>query len=82
MKEIDDKEKFLASLEDTEWVVKNYDKLRENYEGKFIAVFQKKVILSRDSIEELMDELEKSYSEILDFITTEFVGKKEIVVII
>ena len=77
-----DIEKFLESLKDTEWVVKNYKILKSKYEGKFIAVFKEKVILSNDDIDVLMEELEASFSDIIDFVTTEFVGKKEVLVII
>jgi len=77
-----DIEKFLESLKDTEWEVKNYKILKSKYEGKFIAVFRKEVILSNDDIDVLMEELEASFSDIIDFVTTEFVGKKEVLVII
>ncbi len=77
-----DVEKFLESLKDTEWVVKNYKALKAKYEGKFIAVFKEEVILSNEDIDALMEELESSFSDIIDFVTTEFVGKKEVLVII
>jgi len=82
MKEKDDVKKFWESLEDTAWVLENYKILKEKYEGKFIAVFKKEVILSNADIDGLMEELEESFSDIIDFVTTEFVGKKEVVVII
>ncbi len=77
-----DVEKFLESLRDTEWVLKNYKALKTKYEGKFIAVFKEEVILSNEDIDGLMEELESSFSDIIDFVTTEFVGKKEVFVII
>jgi len=77
-----DVEKFLKSLKDTEWVLENYKALKAKYEGKFIAVFKEEVILSNDNIDGLMEELESSFSDIINFVTTEFVGKKEVVIII
>lgn len=53
-----------ASEEDSKWVSEKYDELREKYEGKVFAVRGKKVIDSAESVEQLMDELERKNENI------------------
>jgi len=47
------------SEEDSEWVGEEYDKLRTKYEGKVFAVKNKNVISHADTVEELVEKLEK-----------------------
>jgi len=51
---------LLKTLEkDSEWVSEKYEQLREKYEGKVFAVKNRNVICYADTIEELLDKLEK-----------------------
>lgn len=43
---------------DSQWVTENYDKLRK-YEGKVIAIKNKKIIDISDTLENLLKKLEK-----------------------
>jgi len=45
--------------EDSKWISEKYDELRMKYEGKVFAVRNKNVIEHAESIEELLDKLEK-----------------------
>jgi len=43
---------------DSQWITENYDKLRK-YEGKVIAVKNKKIIQVSDTLEQLLKKLEE-----------------------
>jgi hypothetical protein len=75
-------ERFLRSLEDTKWIIKHFDSIKKKYHGEFIAVLDRKVVAHHKEIEELMAVLEKEYPGEIEFISTEFIGKKEIKVIL
>ena len=47
------------SEEDSKWVSEEYDKLRTKYEGKVFAVRNKSVLSQADTVEELVEKLEK-----------------------
>jgi hypothetical protein len=47
------------SEEDGKWVSEEYDKLRTKYEGKVFAVRNKTVLSHADTVEELVEKLEK-----------------------
>ena len=75
-------ERFLRSIEDTKWVVQNLDKIKEKYKSEFIAVLNRKIIAHHKKIEELMRIIESEFPDDVEFITTEFIGSKEIKVIL
>ena len=75
-------ERFLRSIEDTKWVIQNLDKIKEKYKSEFIAVLNRKIIAHHKKIEELMRIIESEFPEDVEFITTEFIGSKEIKVIL
>ncbi len=75
-------EKFLRSIEDTKWVIQNLDSIKKKFKGKFIAVLNRKVIAHHKNIESLMSEVESKFPDDVEFITTEFIGLKEIKVIL
>ena len=75
-------DKFLKSIEDTKWVIQNLHKIKEKYKGQFIAVLDCKVIAHHKKIEELMKIVESEFPEDVEYITTEFIGSKEIKVIL
>ncbi|MCK4233992.1 hypothetical protein KAU34_07220 [candidate division WOR-3 bacterium] len=75
-------ERFLRSIEDTKWVVQNLDKIKEKYKSEFIAVLNCKIIAHHKKIEELMRIIESEFPDDVEFITTEFIGSKEIKVIL
>lgn len=75
-------ERFLRSIEDTKWVVQNFDKIKEKYKSEFIAVLNCKIIAHHKKIEELMRIIESEFPDDVEFITTEFIGSKEIKVIL
>jgi Family of unknown function (DUF5678) len=53
----------LEAIEKTEknrnWIAKNYDKLRAQYEGKVFAVKDERVVESNDNVEHLLEEVNK-----------------------
>jgi len=53
----------LEAIEKTEknrnWIAKNYDKLRAQYEGRVFAVKDEKVVESSDNVEHLLEEVNK-----------------------
>ena len=75
-------ERFLKSIEDTKWVIQNLDVLKRKYRGEFIAVFNCKIVAHHKKIEELMKIVELEFPKDVEFITTEFIGTKEIKVIL
>lgn len=75
-------ERFLKSIEDTKWVIKNLHRIKGRYKGEFIAVLDCKVIAHHKRIGELMKIVELEFPEDVEFITTEFIGSKEIKVIL
>jgi hypothetical protein len=75
-------EKFLRSIEDTKWVVKNLDSLVKKYNGEFIAVLECEIVAHHKNIDDLMDIIETEFPDEIEFITTEFITSKEIKVIL
>jgi hypothetical protein len=49
---------LMALDDDSQWVTENYDKLRK-YEGKVIAIKNKKIIEISDTVENLFKKLEQ-----------------------
>ncbi len=64
------------AAEDGEWVSKNYDELRERYEGKVFAVKNKRVVESADTVEELRTKLEAK-GEKMGFLLIESIPPKD-----
>jgi len=52
------------SDEDSRWVSEEYEKLRGKYEGKVLAVRKKRVVCDADTIEELVDKLERAGEDV------------------
>ena len=56
---MEEESKILETLEeDSRWVTDHYDEI-EKYEGKVIIIKNQKIILSADTLEEALAELEK-----------------------
>jgi len=56
--EVSETELLERLIEDSKWISENYEELRK-YEGKVIAVKNKRIILASESILDLLNELEK-----------------------
>lgn len=46
------------SKDDLNWFLDNFDKLRENYESKVLAIKNKEVVAAENNIHELLSKLE------------------------
>lgn len=61
--------------ENLQWLSKNFEKIRKQYSGKFVAIKDKKIILSSTDLEALIDKLEKRKEDparlLIDFIPQE-----------
>jgi len=75
-------ERFLKSIEDTKWIIKNFEIIKKKYKGEFIAVLDERIVAHHKRIEELMRIVESKFPDEAEFITTEFIGSKEIKVIL
>ncbi len=82
MKLKDSCERFLKSIEDTKWIIEHFASIKKKYKGEFIAVLSFKIVAHHKSIDILMDIVEKTFPEDVEFVTTEFIGEKEIKVIL
>jgi len=63
--------------EDSRWVSEEYDKLRSKYEGKVFAVRNKNVVSYADTVEELVEKLEKM-GEDVGFLLIETVPPRDL----
>jgi hypothetical protein len=63
--------------ENSEYVSRNFDKLREKYEGKVFAVKDQKVILDAEKIEDLLRGLEER-GEDMAFLLIESIPPKNL----
>jgi len=75
-------ERFLRSIEDTKWIIKNFERIKKKYKGEFIAVLNEKIVAHHKKIEKLMSIIESEFPDEVEFITTEFIGSKEIKVVL
>ena len=61
--------------EDLKWLSENFEKIRKEYPGKFVAIKDRRVVLSNTDLNALIDELEKRRQDpgqfIIDFIPDE-----------
>lgn len=70
--------KLLAtSLEDSKWVVREWERLKLKYGNKFIAVLGCRVIAHHEDIKALMKIVDEKVPDKKDFVTTEFINLKE-----
>ena len=74
--------RFLRSIEDTKWIIEHFDSIKKDYEGQFIAVLNCKVVAHHKDIEALMEIIESEHPEEIEYVSTEFIGEKEIKVIL
>jgi hypothetical protein len=63
---------------DSEWVVREWDRLKKKYGNKFIAVLGCKVIAHHEDIKSLMKIVDNKVPQKKNFVTTEFIGLKEL----
>lgn len=57
-----------------EWLAENYDKLKTQFDGKWIAVSDAKVVESAESLQKLKEAIAKRENRdsiVVEFITTE-----------
>jgi len=52
-------EKLKIAEEDSKWFSEKYDDLRQKFEGKVVAVKNKNIIGDAESVEELLDMVQK-----------------------
>ena len=69
--------KIIKSLEDSRWLVKEYENLKENYPNMFVAVLNQKVVASHENISELMKVVDEKFPEARTFISTDYIGIKK-----
>jgi hypothetical protein len=50
---------FKASCDDLKWLEENYDRLKREYDGKWVIIQDKKVVASGGSYESIMNALKK-----------------------
>jgi len=65
------------SEEDSRWVSEKYEELRDKYEGKVFAVRNRDVISYADTVEELVETLEKM-GEDVGFLLIETVPPRDL----
>ncbi|TET80525.1 hypothetical protein E3J38_05450 [candidate division TA06 bacterium] len=66
------------TLEDSRWVVKEWDRLKDKYANSFVAVLDCKVIAHHKNMERLMEIVDKKFPHRKDFVTTEFISLKDV----
>lgn len=64
----------------TEWFFRNYTTIKNEYNGKYVAVDKNKVILSETDLNKLYSEIEKKHSLLSVFV--KFVPSEDIVAIL
>lgn len=72
-----EEKKIIRSFEDTRWLVKEYENLKEKYSNMFVAVLNQKVVASHENIGELMKVVDERFPEARTYISTEYIGKKK-----
>lgn len=68
------REIFRLSADNMEWLAENYDKLKTQFDGKWIAVSDAKVVESAESLQKLKEAIAKRENRdsiVVEFITTE-----------
>ena len=74
--------KIIKSFEDSRWLVKEYESLKEKYPNMFVAVLNQEVVASHENISELMKVVDEKYPEAKTFISTEYIGEKKDILIL
>ena len=81
-----DTQKIIGNLErfkeDTEWLNKNYDRLKTRYPEEYVAVFNNRIVDHDRDLSRLMGRLEVRYPEKHGHIAIEFVTKKKVELIL
>lgn len=71
-------ERLTQFEEDEKWISENYENLKQEFPDEYIAVFQKKVIDHDKDISRLSARLKANYPEKSKHIAVEFIGTKDI----
>jgi len=66
---------FKMRREDREWIERNYNKLKKNYPGEYIAVRNQTVVGIEKRRERLIENLKKEFDDV-GGITIEYMGEK------
>ena len=66
---------------DSKWLYSRYEKIRESFSDRFVAIKNSKVVESDESMEDLINKLEAK-GENPAFLLIKFIPKKEIVLIL
>lgn len=73
-----DSRMLAETLQDSRWVVKEWDRLKDKYADTFIAVLDCKVVAHHKSMKRLMQIVDKKYPHRKNFVTTEFICLKDV----
>jgi hypothetical protein len=68
--------------EDTKWFIEHYDELKEEFDGEWVAVFDKQVVDNDVNLDRLIGRLEVKYPTDFRNMVLEFVTKKKIEMIL
>jgi len=61
--------------EDMEWFLRNYEKLVEEYEGRFVAVYERRVVDSGEDLDELIESVSIRWP--LERVIVEYVSREK-----
>lgn len=75
------KEEFRAFEKNMKWFQDNYEKLREQYAGQYVAINKGKVVMHGENAKALIEKLREEYGDIGAFVV-EFVSKEKIELIL
>ena len=67
--------------ENLQWLSENFERIRKEYPGKFIAIRDKRVILSSADLETLISELEKRKEDIAKLLI-DFIPKEDFILVV
>lgn len=60
---------------DMEWFLRKYDRLVEKYDGKFVAVYERKVVDCDESLDRLIERVSDRF--LLERVIIEYVSKEK-----
>jgi hypothetical protein len=63
--------------EDTKWFSEKYEELRDKYEGKVVAIKNRDVVSDADSVEELVEKVQKK-GEDTAYLLIETIPRKDV----
>lgn len=75
------KEEFKKFESNMKWFQDNYEKLKEQYAGEYVAVYDDRVIARGKDARGLINQLRKTYSDLGAFVV-EFVSKEKMELIL